>query len=139
MICCKRVHEPPAAEDGWRVLVDRLWPRGIRRDALVLDEWLPEAAPSTELRRAFAHDPQRFAAFRQGYLSELAGHPEHWWMLLGRAGRQRVTLLYAARDTEHNNARVLADFLEDELERQQPASSPVCYLDVKPEDAGGQR
>src|SRR5690606_11529550 len=99
----------------------------FRRDALVLDEWLPEAAPSTELRRAFAHDPARFSAFRQGYRAELAAHPEYWWALLGRAGRQRVTLLYAARDTEHNNARVLADFLEDELERQQPASSPVCY------------
>lgn len=128
MIRCKRVQEPPAAEDGWRVLVDRRWPRGIRRDALVLDEWLPQVAPSTELRKAFAHDPARFAAFRQGYRGELAGRPEHWWALLARAGRERVTLLYAARDTQHNNAVVLADFLEDELEQQQPASSPACYL-----------
>lgn len=127
MIRCKRVYEPAAADDGQRVLVDRLWPRGIRKDALAWHEWLKEAAPSNALRQRFHHDPTQYDDFRRAYHAELAAHPEHWWRLLEIAGRDNLTLLYGARDTEHNNARVLAEFLEDERERMQPGSSPVCY------------
>ncbi|KAF1054076.1 MAG: hypothetical protein GAK43_01063 [Stenotrophomonas maltophilia] len=132
MIRCKRAYEAAAADDGYRVLVDRLWPRGVRKTALVMDEWLKALAPSTELRERFHHDPGLFEAFRQAYEAELAAHPENWWGLLDRARQGTLTLLYGAKDTEHNNARVLAEFLEEELERQQPGTSPVCYLD-KPE------
>lgn len=129
MIQCRRVYEPIAASDGTRVLVDRLWPRGCRKDALALDAWLREVAPTAALRQQFEHDPALFAGFRQHYRQQLAGHPEHWQGLLDIAERGTLTLLYAARDEQHNNARVLAEFLEDELERRGPPSSPVCYRD----------
>ncbi|WP_160286146.1 DUF488 domain-containing protein [Pseudomonas knackmussii] len=129
MILYKRAYDPVGADDGYRALVDRLWPRGIRKEDLALHEWLKEAAPSNELRRRFHHDPTRFEAFRSAYHAELTAHPEHWWKLLEIAGKGNLTLLYGARDTEHNNARVLAEFLEDELERVQPGSSPTCYAD----------
>ncbi|MDF3931777.1 DUF488 domain-containing protein [Pseudomonas citronellolis] len=131
MIRYKRAYEAPAPDDGYRVLVDRLWPRGIRKEDLRMDEWLKDASPSNELRQRFHHDPTQFEAFRQAYHAELAAHPEHWWKLLGIAGQGHLTLLYGAKDTEHNNARVLAEFLEDELERVEPGSSPVCYAERK--------
>ena len=127
MICCKRVYEPYEEADGYRVLVDRLWPRGVSKDRLQHDAWLRELAPSTALRRAFGHRAGAFEAFSEGYRHELAAHPEHWQGLLARAGAGRVTLLYAARDQERNNARVLQAFLEDELDRRGENSSPVCY------------
>ncbi|OLU28671.1 MarR family transcriptional regulator [Pseudomonas sp. PA15(2017)] len=127
MICCKRVYEPAEDTDGYRVLVDRLWPRGVSKAGLQHHAWLREVAPSTALRRAFGHRVGAFEAFSQGYRRELAAHPEHWQGLLARAGAGSVTLLYAARDQERNNARVLQDFLEDELDRQGASSSPVCY------------
>ncbi|HTN31681.1 MAG TPA: DUF488 domain-containing protein [Pseudomonas sp.] len=127
MIACKRVYEDASPEDGCRILVDRLWPRGIRKEALVHNDWLPELAPSAELRKTFGHDPDKFGAFKEAYSRELAAHPEHWWPLLERAGKGRLTLLYAAKDEQHNNAVVLAEFLEDALERQGPGSSPPCY------------
>lgn len=127
MIQCKRVYLEAAAGDGHRVLVDRLWPRGLVKDALQLDAWLPEVAPSAALRKAFGHRPEAFEDFRSAYRQELAGHPEHWQQLLHWAADGTLTLLYAARDEQHNNARVLADFLEDELARRGPPNSPVCY------------
>lgn len=127
MIQCKRVYLEVAAGDGRRVLVDRLWPRGLAKDALRLDAWLPEAAPAAALRQAFAHRPEAFADFRRAYRQQLAGHPEHWQPLLHWAASGPLTLLYAARDEAHNNARVLAEFLEDELERHAAPSSPACY------------
>ncbi len=127
MIQCKRIYLDAAADDGRRVLVDRLWPRGLAKDRLPLDAWLPDVAPSAALRKAFGHRPEAFADFRSAYLGELAGHPEHWQPLLHWAASGRLTLLYAARDETHNNARVLAEFLEDELERKGSPSSPVCY------------
>jgi uncharacterized protein YeaO (DUF488 family) len=129
MIQCKRVYEAVAAEDGQRVLVDRLWPRGLSKAALHLDDWLAQVAPSTSLRREFGHDPAAFDSFRTGYRAELAAHPEYWQGLLVRAEQGVLTLLYAARDPQLNNAQVLAEFLEDELERRGPPSSPVCYGD----------
>lgn len=127
MICCKRVYEPHEERDGYRVLVDRLWPRGLSKERLQYDEWLREVAPSAELRRGFAHRAEAFEMFSEGYRRELAAHPEYWQGLLARAAAGTLTLLYAARDREHNNARVLQDFLEDELERRGASSSPVCY------------
>ena len=127
MIQCKRVYAEPAAGDGYRVLVDRLWPRGCRKESLRLDGWLRELAPSAELRKTFCHVAERFDDSRLHYRNELAAHQEHWWPLHDRARHGTLTLLFAAKDEQLNNAQVLAEFLEDELERQQPGSSPVCY------------
>ncbi len=127
MIQCKRVYLDTAADDGRRVLVDRLWPRGLAKDRLPLDAWLPQVAPSAVLRKAFGHRAEAFEDFCSAYRRELTGHPEHWQPLLHWAASDRLTLLYAARDEAHNNARVLAEFLEDELERKGSPSSPVCY------------
>lgn len=127
MIQCKRVYDEIEANDGQRVLVDRLWPRGLRKDALALEQWLQALAPSSELRKDFAHDPERFSAFRLGYRQQLNNHPEHWMALLDIAECGTLTLLYAAKDTRHNNARVLAEFLEQELDRRERPSSAVCY------------
>lgn len=132
MIQCKRVYQSCEGPDGYRVLVDRLWPRGCSKANLVLNAWLRELGPSASLRQAFDHRPERFAAFRQGYRAELAAHPEHWLGLLDHARRGTLTLLFAARDEHLNNARVLAEFLEDELERWQPGCSPVCYAGELP-------
>lgn len=129
MIQCKRVYEEVAAADGRRVLVDRLWPRGCSKETLQLDAWLREVAPSTELRRQFGHAPERFAEFRQRYRHELAGHPEYWQGLLEIAEKGTLTLLFAARAQQSNNAQVLAEFLEEELDRRAEPSSAVCYAD----------
>lgn len=126
MIYCKRVYESVAPGDGQRVLVDRLWPRNRRKQDLH-GQWLREVAPSDELRKALHAGEVDFAAFTHRYRQELAAHPEHWYTLLGLAQQGDLTLLYAGKDTEHNNARVLADWLEDELLRRGPGSSPVCY------------
>ncbi len=119
MIQCKRVYEPAAPGDGYRVLVDRLWPRGIRKTDLVMDEWLKDAAPSNELRKAFGHDPAKFEQFKKSYLAELKAHPEHWQPLLERARKETVTLLYAAHDEQHNQAVVLSEFLDRRLKDQE--------------------
>lgn len=126
MIRCKRVYEAAADEDGQRVLVDRLWPRKKRKEDLQ-GQWLREVAPSDELRRAFHQGEVDFAGFTRRYQQQLAAHPEHWYPLLDLAAKGPLTLLYAAKNTEHNNAQVLAEWLEDELERRGPGSSPVCY------------
>jgi uncharacterized protein YeaO (DUF488 family) len=107
----KRIYEPAARGDGYRVLVDRLWPRGVRREDARLDEWARELAPSTELRKWFGHDPDRFDEFGGRYVDELRAHKDELQALRERARDTTVTLLYAARDTEHNEAEVLADVL----------------------------
>lgn len=127
MIRCKRVYDPIEADDGQRVLVDRLWPRGCRKDRLQLTAWLRELAPTTELRQQFHHDPAQFDEFRRLYRQQLAAHPEYWQALLTPARDACLTLLFAAHDLQHNNAIVLAEFLEEELDRRGPPSSPVCY------------
>lgn len=126
MIRCKRVYNAVTADDGQRVLVDRLWPRNLRKEDLH-GQWLREVAPSHDLRRAFHQGAVDFTGFTQRYQQELAAHPEHWYPLLDLAGKGALTLLYAGKDTEHNNARVLAEWLESELDRHGPGSSPVCY------------
>ena len=107
----KRAYESAGAADGYRVLIDRLWPRGVSRRKARLDEWARELAPSAELRRWFAHDPARFDEFRRRYTVELAAQEEKLRELRRRAREGTVTLVYAARDTEHNDAVVLAERL----------------------------
>jgi uncharacterized protein YeaO (DUF488 family) len=108
----KRVYEQPAAHDGERVLVDRLWPRGLSKEKARLDLWLKEIAPSTELRKWFGHDPGRWDEFRNRYRAELRRNGDLVDVLINKAAAGPVTLLYAARDEEHNEALVLKQFLE---------------------------
>ena len=115
MIVCKRVYQPATPDDGYRVLVDRLWPRGCSKASLPLDEWLRELAPSDGVRQTFAHEPGRFAEFRAAYRAELAAAPALWQPLLAPARGGVLTLLYAAHDEQFNNARVLAEFLDEQL------------------------
>ena len=112
MIKVKRVYEPAEPGDGTRLLVERLWPRGIKKEALAMDEWLKEVAPSSQLRRWFRHDPARWKEFRRRYFAELDGRPDAWEPIRESARRGTVTLLYSARDTEHNNAVALRAYLE---------------------------
>lgn len=107
----KRIYDAPEKSDGVRVLVDRLWPRGITKKAAALDLWMKELAPSTELRKWFNHDPERWEGFRQRYRRELRKHDKELEVLKAHAKR-RVTLLYGARDTEHNEAVVLQEALQ---------------------------
>jgi uncharacterized protein YeaO (DUF488 family) len=117
MVHLKRAYERPQASDGHRVLVDRLWPRGLRKDASQLDEWLKDVGPSDALRKWFGHDPRRFGEFERRYARELHEEPAEALVdsLARRAARETVTLVYAARDDEHNNAVVLAHELEKRL------------------------
>jgi uncharacterized protein YeaO (DUF488 family) len=133
MIQCKRAYAAPTQEDGYRVLVDRLWPRNCRKDQLQLDAWLPDAGPSTELRKAFKSAELSFAQFAVAYRRELAARPQCWWELLHFASKGTLTLVFAAKNLQENNAIVLAQWLEDELDRSAQSSSPVCYLGDFPE------
>lgn len=107
----KRVYEPASPEDGWRVLVDRLWPRGMTKQRAQADLWLKEAAPSTELRRWFGHDPAKWDEFMRRYRAELDAQPEAVAALLAAAARGRLTLLYSARDETRNQAVALREYL----------------------------
>jgi uncharacterized protein YeaO (DUF488 family) len=111
LIRIKRIYDPPSASDGKRVLIDRLWPRGMSRDEAKLDEWLKEIAPSDELRTWFGHDPARWAEFRTRYREELKHHVELLDRLRAEARKGTITLLFAAKDEEHNNAVVLKEIL----------------------------
>lgn len=115
MIHIKRVYDAPSEQDGARFLVDRLWPRGIKKTDLVMQAWLKEAAPSTELRLWYAHDPAKWNEFRKRYTEELRAHPEAWRPILAAARRGNITLLYSARGAERNNAVALKKFLEHRL------------------------
>lgn len=102
-------HSPRGA--GPAFLVERLWPRGVRRDEIGMDAWLKEAAPSTELRQWFAHDPDKWEEFRRRYFAELDAHPAGWQSIIAAVGEGDVTLLFSSRDREHNNAVALRDYL----------------------------
>src|SRR2546421_4963177 len=117
-VSLKRVYDEPASSDGTRVLVDRLWPRGLSKERARVDVWLKEVAPSDELRRWFGHDPDKFAEFRKRYEAELASESgkEAMAKLRELVKRGHVTLLFAARDMEHNNAVVLRDVLMKSIE-----------------------
>ena len=109
----KRVYDPPARGDGFRVLVDRLWPRGLKKAAVPLDAWAREIAPSGELRKWFGHDPTRWQEFRTRYMAELRDHESQLEGLRHRATKRPVTLLFAAKDPEHNHAIVLKEVLDN--------------------------
>jgi uncharacterized protein YeaO (DUF488 family) len=117
-IRCKRANAPAESADGYRVLIDRLWPRGISKQRAKLDGWEKELAPSTELRKWFGHDPDRFAEFRRRYIEELRDQRPLLTDLRRRARGGTVTLVYGARDTEHNDAVVLAEVLRRGLPRR---------------------
>ncbi len=110
-VLLKRAYDPPAPEDGARILIDRLWPRGITKDALALDQWAKELAPSTELRQWFGHEPARWAEFQKRYANELENHAEALDALRERARTGTVTLVYGAHDEAHNNAVVVRALL----------------------------
>jgi uncharacterized protein YeaO (DUF488 family) len=107
----KSIYDPPADDDGCRVLVDRLWPRGMPRENTAIDRWLKDVAPSAGLRKDFNHRPERFAEFSEQYRAELDSNPAMDTLLELAAGHRRITLLYAARNTEANHALVLLDYL----------------------------
>jgi uncharacterized protein YeaO (DUF488 family) len=113
----QRAYEEPSADGGYRVLVDRVWPRGRTKDHLRLDAWMPDLGPSTGLRKWFGHDPARWTEFRLRYLAELAdpGRSQVLDKLAERARHGRVTLVFGAHDTEHNQARVIADEIQRRL------------------------
>jgi uncharacterized protein YeaO (DUF488 family) len=109
----KRAYDEPDGGDGYRVLIDHVWPRGISKERAKLDEWARDLAPSDELRRWFGHVPGRFAEFRSRYREELAAQEERVEELRRRAREGTLTIVYAARDTEYNNAVVLAELIRD--------------------------
>jgi len=111
----KRVYQPASPEDGTRVLVDRLWPRGVSRAELKLDEWLKEIAPSNELRQRFHHDKDKWEEFQQMYFKELDQHPDLVEQLIRKSRAGDITLLYAAKDEIQNNAIALKNYLENKL------------------------
>jgi uncharacterized protein YeaO (DUF488 family) len=114
----KRAYEPPEKTDGTRILVDRLWPRGVSKEAAKLDEWIKEIAPSTELRTWFGHDPRRWDEFRERYRAELAEHTEVLKDLRRRARERPITLVYSARDEIHNDAVVLRNVILGRAEKE---------------------
>ncbi|GAA0569078.1 DUF488 domain-containing protein [Rhizomicrobium electricum] len=110
-VLLKRAYLPAVPEDGTRVLVDRLWPRGLARTKAAADVWMKDIAPSNELRRWFGHDPERWSEFRRRYKAELAANPEALKQLRSLVRKGRVTLLYGAKDERHNQAVVLEELL----------------------------
>lgn len=118
MINLKRVYEPASPDDGIRILVERLWPRGVRKDSLKLDTWAKDVAPSEGLRRWFGHEPKKWDGFRKRYFAELDANPQSWEPIAKEARRGYVTLIYSSHDTEHNNAVALKDYLLDKTRRR---------------------
>lgn len=118
MIRLKRIYEQPSDQDGFRVLVDRLWPRGLRKKDIRLDLWLKEIAPTDELRKWFSHDPEKWEGFRKCYLEELQLKEKYVQKLIEKAKETDMTLLYAAKNEDFNNATVLKEYLESRLKRQ---------------------
>ena len=121
MITLKRAYEPVSRSDGARLLVERLWPRGVSKAKLSVDAWLKEAGPSTELRKWFSHDPEKWGEFRRRYFRELDSRPEAWQRIVSAARRGRVTLVYSSHDTQHNNAVALQEYVQAKARR--PAAS----------------
>jgi len=120
MIQLKRVYDKPEPRDGVRFLIERLWPRGVRKTDVHEDGWLKDAGPSDQLRKWFSHDPEKWTEFQRKYFAELDNRPEAWQTILKAAGRGTVTLLYSSHDTEHNNAVALKLYLEKKLAHKRP-------------------
>ena len=117
MLKVKRVYEAPEPSDGARFLVERLWPRGMKKESLHMDGWLKEVAPSGALRRWFGHDPVKWKEFKSRYFAELSNKPEALRLLLDAARKGDVTLLYSAHDVVHNNALALKEYLEERSQK----------------------
>lgn len=117
MIQCKRVYDAASPDDGYRILVDRLWPRGVKKEDLAFDEWCKALTPSSELRKAFHGEVIDFSAFREAYQQELAQQMDEGKRVAALAKNQTVTLLYGAKNTQQNHALVLADWLRLLAER----------------------
>lgn len=129
-VSTKRIYDPSDRADGTRVLVDGVWPRGLRQADATIDHWYKVIAPSKQLRQWFGHDPERWTDFREAYRCELADKPQPLRELMGLCRDGPVTLLFSARDRQHNQAVVLQEVLLQELGEEQvanEASSPVCY------------
>ena len=122
MILLKRAYDRATRADGRRFLVERLWPRGVRKSTLPLDGWLKDVAPSTELRKWFSHDPAKWNQFRRRYRAELGTRAQIWQPLLEAARQGTITLVYSSHDAEHNNAVVLKEFLEAKLSHGRKAA-----------------
>jgi uncharacterized protein YeaO (DUF488 family) len=118
MIQVKRVYEAPQKSDGLRFLVDHLWPRGVKKEALQVERWVKLVSPSNELRSWFGHEPAKWKEFQRRYFAELDQQPEVWEPLLEAAREKDITLVFSARDTEHNNAVALKSYLEKKLARK---------------------
>jgi len=118
MIVLKRVYDPPAPSDGARYLVERLWPRGIKKTAFQIDGWLKDVAPSTSLRKWFNHDPKKWNEFQRRYRQELRANPDALHPLLNATQQGNITLLYSAHDPKHNNAVALKKFLEEKTRKK---------------------
>jgi uncharacterized protein YeaO (DUF488 family) len=111
VIKIKRVYDPPEPGDGKRILIDRLWPRGLKKEDLKMDEWLKEIAPSDKLRKWFSHDPEKYQEFKKRYAKELEDKSGIVVRIKAEAKKRTVTILFSAKDTEHNNAAVLRELL----------------------------
>src|SRR6185437_879333 len=122
MILLKRAYDRSTRADGKRLLVERLWPRGIKKSDLPLDDWVKDIAPSTELRKWFSHDPAKWTEFRRRYRAELVTKPEIWKPLLEAARKSTIPLVYSSHDTEHNNAVVLKEFLDSRASKMRKAA-----------------
>ena len=120
----KRAYDTAARSDGHRILVDRIWPRGVAREALRIADWIKDAAPSGDLRRWFGHDPARWPEFKRRYFQELDRHPEALAPLVEKSRAGTVTLVFAAKDAEHNNAVALKEYLERRTPRAKPQARP---------------
>ena len=122
MILLKRAYDQATPRDGKRFLVERLWPRGIKKTDLPLDDWFKDVAPSTELRKWFSHDPARWNEFQHRYRAELQHQPQLWKPLLDAARKGTITLVFSSHDVEHNNAVALKEFLESQLSKAKKAA-----------------
>lgn len=128
MVKIKRVYDPETPEDGKRILIDRLWPRGMKKEEAKVDEWRKEIAPSTELRKWFAHDPDRWQEFKRRYEQELKTKSEVLELLRKEATKGTVTLLFSAHDPEHNNAVVLKELIGPRARREKAEKRPTVGL-----------
>jgi uncharacterized protein YeaO (DUF488 family) len=126
MLKLKRTYAPASKADGIRFLVERLWPRGLSKVRVHVDAWAKDVGPSTELRKWFSHDPERWPQFRRRYFRELDTRPEAWQPILSKARRGVVTLVYSSRDAVHNNAVALQEYLRARARRRGASSRPVA-------------
>lgn len=126
MIRVKRAYDPVSRNDGTRFLVERLWPRGVSKAKLRVGAWLKDAGPSTELRRWFSHDPQKWRAFRRRYFRELDARPQAWQPIVAAARHGTVTLVYSSHDIQHNNAIALQEYMQLKLHGTSTTTGPAA-------------